>query len=106
SPAKTVTPALRRLAKHTFSDAESLIRYHEILLFLRAYPQSSRIVLLAEKELSRIPERIATLRKSEADLSAFDDPEVSGIAGTSVTDTFTYYIVRWLLERYSSQIRR
>jgi hypothetical protein len=103
--AKRATTELRRLTKHTFSDAESLIRYHEILLFLRAYPQNSRIVLLTERELSKIPDRIETLRKSEADLSAFDDPEVSGIAGTSVTDTFTYYIVRWLLKQYPRQIR-
>ena len=45
------------------------------------------------------------LREAEADLSAFDNPEVSGIAGTAVTDTFTYYIVRWLLERHPAQVK-
>ena len=29
---------------------------------------------------------------------------MSGIAGTSVTDTFSFYIVRWLLQRHPSQL--
>ncbi len=103
--AKRVSTALRRLAKQTFSDAESLIRFHEILLFLRAYPQSPQILQLVERELSRIPERVKALRESEIDLTAFDDPEVSGICGTSVTDTFSYFIVRWLMARHPAQIR-
>ena len=81
------------------------MRFHEILLFLRAYPQSSQIVRLVEKELSRIPERIKVLRDSKVDLSPFDNPEVSGIAGTSVTDTFSYFIVRWLLKLHPAQVR-
>jgi hypothetical protein len=47
---------------------------------------------------------VAALRDAEVDLSAFDDPEVSGIAGTSVVDTFTYHIVRWLLRRHPAQV--
>jgi len=103
--AKRVSTALRRLAKQTFSDAESLFRFHEILLFLRAYPQSPQILQLVERELSRIPERVKALRESEIDLTAFDDPEVSGICGTSVTDTFSYFIVCWLMARHPAQIR-
>ncbi len=95
---------LASLAKRKFRDAEALIRFHEVLLFLRAYPQSARIVRLAESELSSFTKRIRFLHAIDADLSAFDDPEVSGIAGTSVTDTFTYNIVRWLLQQHPTQV--
>jgi hypothetical protein len=95
---------LARLRWQKFNDAESLIRYHEVLLFLCAYPQSARIRQVAEKELSSFPRRVEPLERAGVDLSALDEPEVSGIAGTSVTDTFSYYIVRWLVQRYPAQI--
>src|SRR5207253_11161711 len=41
---------------------------------------------------------------AEAALSALDDPEVSGIAGTSVTSNFSYAIVRGLVEKYPRQV--
>jgi hypothetical protein len=95
---------LSSLAKRKFRDAESLIRFHEMLLFLRAYPQSARIIRLAESQLSSFTKRIRFLQSIDAEVSAFDDPEVSGIAGTSVTDTFTYNIVCWLLQRHPTQV--
>jgi hypothetical protein len=95
---------LASLVKKKFRDAEALIRFHEILLFLRAYPQRARIIRFAESQLSSLKERIKFLHAIDADLSAFDDPEVSGIAGTAVTDTFTYNIVRWLLQRHPTQV--
>jgi hypothetical protein len=100
----TVQRILTQLARRKFRDAESLIRFHEILLFLRAYPQSARLVQLSEDLLAAFAQRIKLLREADADLSPLDDPEVSGIAGTAVTDTFTYNIVRWLLRRHPTQV--
>ncbi len=101
---ETVERTLTRLSKLKIKDAESLVRFHEILLFLRAYPQSAQIVRLAESQLSSFAERVRLLRAQDADLSPFDDPEVSGVTGTSVTDTFTYNIVRWLLDKHPTQV--
>jgi hypothetical protein len=95
---------LASLAQKKFGDAEALIRFHEILLFLRAYPQSARLVKVSEDLLRTFVPRIKSLREADADLSPLDDPEVSGIAGTAVTDTFTYNIVRWLLQRHPTQV--
>jgi hypothetical protein len=100
----TVAEILTQLARRKFKDAESLICFHEILLFLRAYPQSARLVQLSEDLLATFAQRIKVLRDAEADLSLLDDPEVSGIAGTAVTDTFAYNIVRWLLRRHPTQV--
>src|ERR1051325_6256537 len=82
-------------------DADTLVRYHEKLLFLRAYPKDAAMVREVENELRHFADRVAAL---DVDLAPLQHPEVSGIAGTSVTDTFSFYIVRWLLERHAEQI--
>jgi hypothetical protein len=101
-PAK-IAAVIRRLGQQHFNHGESLIRYHEILLFLRAYPQSPAIVRATEAQLRTFPERVARLSDHGRDLSALADPEVSGVAGTPVTDTFSFDIVRWLVKRYPTR---
>jgi hypothetical protein len=95
---------LSRLAQRKFKDADSLIRFHETLLFMRAYPQGARILRSVEKVLASFGERIETLREVAADLASLEYAEVSGIAGTSVEDTFSYAIARWLARKQQSQI--
>jgi hypothetical protein len=102
---RTIERLLSRLPRLRFTDAEALLRYHEILLFLRAYPHSERTLRLVNIELSDFAQRVKQLEASGADLSALDSPEVSGIAGRHVTDTFTYPIVRWLVITHSQQGR-
>ncbi len=101
---KKIEQLLTRLTGQRFKDAPSLIRFHEVLLFLRAYPQSARILQTVENELSSFSQRVNALEKAGADLGTLNEPEVSGIGGTSVTDTFSYYIVRWLVKRHATQI--
>src|ERR1044071_2111784 len=86
------------------NDAESLIKVHERLLFLRAYPENAKVLRRVEQSLKKIKSRVDELSAAEVDLSPLDDPEVSGIAGASVTSNFSYALVRWLAERYPSQI--
>ena len=98
--ARRIPRLLHQLSRKKIFDADSLVRYHEILLFLRAYPQNSAIVRATENELRAFADRISALEDS----SPLQHPEVSGIAGTSVTDTFSFYIVRWLLQRHAAQL--
>ena len=102
--ARRIEQLLDRLARKTLNDTDSLFRYHETLLFLRAYPQNASIIRTTEKELRDFSNRVAALVEQEIDISPLQHPDVSGIAGTSVTDTFSFYIVRWLLRRYSTQV--
>lgn len=95
---------LEQLSHKNLNDTDSLFRFHEILLFLRAYPQNAAIVRITERQLRDFSNRLSLLREQEIDLSPLQHPEVSGIAGTSVVDTFSYYMVRWLLQRRSSQV--
>ena len=95
---------LRRLSEKRITDPDALIRFHEILLYISAYPQSARIRNLAESLLNSFAARVAALRDADADLSPLETSEVSGIAGTSVTDTFSYPIVRWLVRRQAGRV--
>ena len=95
---------LRRLAKQSIDDPEALIRFHEILLFITAYPQSAPARELAQSMLNRFRERVDALRAADVDLSPLETPEVSGIAGTVVSDTFTYPIVSWLVQEQPRRV--
>jgi len=91
---------LADIAAPCFTDAHSLIRLHECLLFLRAYPADAEVMRLADAELSSFAQRVAGLR----DLSAFEAAEVSGIAGTSFSAVFSYEVARQLFARYPRHI--
>jgi hypothetical protein len=95
---------LARLAQTKITDCDSLIRFHELLLFLSAYPQNAAVKHLADALLKSFDKRVEALENAGADLSSFDHPELSGIAGRSVTDTFTYPIVRWLVKREPKRV--
>jgi hypothetical protein len=87
---------LDRLEPHEFRDAKRLIRFHETLLFLRAFPQATSLVPKIERLLNTFHERIEKLRVSGVDMSAFDDFDTSGIAGTTMRDTLSFQAARWL----------
>ncbi len=96
--------ALGSLRARTFSDAASLIRFHDAVLFLRAHPHSRAVLRLCEEILSTFGSRIDELVASGADLSPFDHPEVSGITGMSVTTDYSYDVVRWLKRRFGKSV--
>ena len=102
--ARRVERLLAQLSRKKFTDIDSLIRYHELLLFVRAYPHNASIARAAERELREFANRVSFLQQQRIDIAPLEHPEVSGIAGTSVTDTFSFYIVRRLLQRHPSQL--
>lgn len=101
---RSLEQVLARISRKRIDDAESLIRLHEILLFLIAYPQSVSVRRLAESLLKNFSQRVAVMRDAEIDLDSLEHPEISGVAGFSVTDTFSFFIVRWLLKRHASRV--
>lgn len=103
SPAR-IARALGRLARTASRDAGVLIRLHERLLFLLAYPPSLSSRGRAAAHLERIPGMVERLETEGADLSAFDDPESAGIAGTTVTTEFSFDKSRWLQSRFPDRV--
>ncbi|HZB45572.1 MAG TPA: hypothetical protein VE360_10030 [Pyrinomonadaceae bacterium] len=97
---------LAMAARRDFEAARPLVRFHEILLFLRAYPQSAGLLRQAERLLASFGRRVEKLYAGEAaDLVAFEEAEASGIAGTSFSAVFSYDIARWLAARHPSRVR-
>ncbi len=86
-------------------DVETLIRFHDTLLFLRAFPQSTKVVELADEMLAAIETQVSKFNLTAGDAAALDDESVSGIAGTTIRNTWTYELARWLVERHADAIK-
>jgi len=95
---------LAALGRLQFGDPQTLIRFHDVLLFIRAYPHNVAVLRRAERLLGSFVERVERLRQAGADMSVFDPEQVSGIAGTTMQDTWNYDVVRWLARRFPRNV--
>jgi hypothetical protein len=102
--AAEIKALLDQLARHEFRDAHSLIRFHEALLFLRAFPQSLALVPRIERALNTFHQRVEKLRELGIEMSAFDDFAISGIAGTTMQDSLNFEVARWLVRRIAGNV--
>ena len=99
-----VVRLLSQLSRQYFADVPSLIRFHEALLFLRAFPQGSRVVRKSEKLLRSFAQRVEQLQQAGVDMAQFDPLEVSGIAGSCMEDALSFNVVRWLVRRLPGKV--
>jgi hypothetical protein len=102
--AARVVKLLKRLDATRFPDSSSLIRFHEALLFLRAFPQGPTVVRVTERILNNFHKKLEALRKVGADMGDFDTFEVSGIAGTQMEDALSFDVASWLIKRMRNRI--
>ncbi|MFL6227638.1 MAG: hypothetical protein ACJ741_02535 [Pyrinomonadaceae bacterium] len=106
APARArLSKLLKQIARRHFRDAETLIRFHETLLFLCAYPQTATLVGETEKLLKTFSVRVERLRAEGTDTFPFERLEVSGIAGTGFDAVFGYDIVRYLARTHPRSVR-
>src|SRR5208337_3718734 len=103
--AASVVKLLNRLDAAHFPDPASLIRFHETLLFLRAFPQGPTVVRATSRILNSFHKNVEALRKSGVDMDDFEHIEVSGIAGTQMEDTLSFDVARWLLKRMPNEVK-
>ena len=99
-----VVDLLNSVASVRYSDSRYLIRLHEALLFLRAFPQGPGVVRKAEKLLNTFWERVQELRKRGVDLSSWDTFEFSGATGTAIENTLSFDDARWLIGRMPGKV--
>jgi hypothetical protein len=95
--AETKLALLRRLDRDQLRSALAVSRLHEVLCFLRAYPDNARVLAEVERMLARFAGR-ADLRQAR---DALTD---SGIAGTPIRYRFFWSTVRWLARRWPDRI--
>jgi hypothetical protein len=94
---RRVADLLAGLARARLQKPAELIGLHETALYFRAYPHSPRVLRLAENVLRRFEKRL--------DGEEFAGPEVSGIAGASVSSNFSYEFARSLAGRHGRDVR-
>jgi hypothetical protein len=95
---------LRRLESARITDTATLVRFHEALLFLLAYPQNAALARLSASALDSFEARVSQLRRRDVDLTACEEPEVSGIAGTALSALFSYPVARHLARAHPAEV--
>ena len=98
--AREVVALLKRAERARFRDPQELIQFHEAVLFLRAYPQSSQVLRHADRILFSFGERLLGMPREE-----FEYSEISGIAGTGLSTNFSYPFARSLAARHGANVR-
>ncbi|MCZ6684149.1 MAG: hypothetical protein O7B26_13295 [Planctomycetota bacterium] len=88
---------LRQLDGRSFGRASDLLRLHEILCFVRAYPDNKELLAQAERALERFSER-NDLRRFRKALRN------TGVAGTSIHFSFFASTAYWLARRWPSRL--
>jgi hypothetical protein len=86
------------------NDATSLIRFHDLLVFFRAFSPGPGVLRLADKLLDTFEPRVKAVLAAGADADDFAPEEVAGIAGTVVEATFSYPMVCWLVKHHPREI--
>ncbi len=95
--AETKLALLARLDRGRLARAGDVARLHEVLCFLRAYPDDSVLLARVEKMLSGFAARADLRRHAEALAN-------SGIAGTPIDYNFYWFTAHWLAERWPERL--
>jgi hypothetical protein len=102
--AARIVQLLRRGRAARFNNVASLIRFHEVLLALRAFPPSPAVLRASVQLLDSFWKRVERLRKMGADMEELDPLEVSGIAGTVMQDALGFDLAAWLVQRLPGKV--
>jgi hypothetical protein len=97
--AARISKLLAKLSRLQFTDPRQLIRFHESLLFLRAFPHWRSLNSQVENLLTTFHLRVEKLHAGRGNNSILDDFDTSGIAGTTMQDTLSFDVVQWLVRR-------
>ena len=93
---------LHKIRRKRFNTAAELLHLHELLLFLRAYPQSAEVVRWCDEILFHYSRRLRGLPPAEQ--AEFEYAEISGIAGTGLTTNFSHVFAKSLMERHPGDL--
>ena len=88
---------LGRLERADLRSARAVARLHEVLCFLRAYPDDARVLGRVERMLDQFAVR-ADLRRTREALTD------SGIAGSAIRYRFFWSTLRWLVRRWPRRL--
>jgi hypothetical protein len=90
---------LRVIKPKELKSKTALQLYHDILLFLIAYPDNKQVYKLAQQKLKQLQQYIQSNETIQYRLYN------SGITGTSLCAAFGFEITKWLRKQYPGNIR-
>jgi len=90
--------AIRALRNSQLFSAGAVLRFHEILLYLRAFPDDRAVLTAVDGALEAFQDRRDLARFRKALLN-------SGIAGTEIRYRFFWPMARWLASRWPERLR-
>ncbi len=95
---------IRTLGKSRILNPSDLLLYHDLLCFVRAYPDDPSLEKLAERELLAFGKRVTDYKRLTRDRKGrrLDD---SGIESTTTCYQFNYDMTRHLSAKYSRNLR-
>ncbi|MFL6214903.1 MAG: hypothetical protein ACJ74J_13545 [Blastocatellia bacterium] len=99
-----VVALLTQIDAREFDDADALVRFHEALLFIRAYPLDRDALVAADRLLDGFGQRVTALLEAGADPITFDYIEYSGIARTTLHGHYSYGFARWLVACHGGDV--
>ena len=88
---------LRTLERGRLPRATDVARLHEVLCFMRAYPDNAEQLAMVERILDNFTQRKDLIRHRQALMD-------SGIAGTAIYYSFYWLTARWLLKNWPGAI--
>ncbi|MFQ5791282.1 MAG: hypothetical protein ACE5JI_12495 [Acidobacteriota bacterium] len=88
---------VRKLEQRRLRRGRDVFRLHELLCFLRAYPDDEEVLAQVEGMLDRFDRR-SDLRRHRAELVD------TGIAGTDIYYSFYWVTARWLARRWPDRL--
>ncbi len=93
---------IRTLGKSRILNPSDLLLYHDLLCFVRAYPDDPSLEKLAERELLAFGKRVTDYKRLTRDRKGrrLDD---SGIESTTTCYQFNYDMTRHLSAKYSQE---
>ena len=96
--AGTKISLVKNIAAAKLLNPASLLKYHETLCFMQAYPDNPVIKKLADDELSLFSDRVEHFKN----VNGYDDERIDdvGLADTLIRYPYNYIMSNWLVEKY------
>ena len=94
---------LELISKCEIKPVSALKQYHNLLLFLMAYPENETLLKKAQAELNRLKDALDRIgmqgtRREKLSLDG------SGFSYTTLTARFSFELVKWLAEQFPNQV--
>jgi len=93
---------IKILSSKKLLNASLLLKYHDALCFMQAYPDNPEIKDLVDSELAGFADRIEYFKAVNGDED--DRIEDAGLVDTCIRYPYNYIMSRWLVKKYGNDI--